>query len=53
VYYVEDKTPPFWDSLAILQRHFRLRPTPQDPKVYQVIEPIGASDRGDFSLCTR
>ncbi len=53
VYYVEDKTPPFWDSLALLQRHFSLRATPQDPQVYQVTAPTGASGRGDLSLCYR
>jgi len=37
VYYVEDRSPPFMDSLAILQRHFLLEPTQRDPKVYRVL----------------
>jgi hypothetical protein len=53
VYYVEDKAPPLWDSLAILQRHFLLRLTQQDPKVYQVIETTDASSLSDLSHCYR
>ena len=53
VYYVEDKSPPFWDSLAMLQRHFSLRLIQPDPKVHQVIAQTGASGRGDLSLCSR
>ena len=53
VYYVEDKAPPFWDSLAILERHFLLRLTQRDPKVYQVLGLINASDRGQLLRCGR
>jgi len=53
VYYVEDKTPPFWDSLAILQRHFQLRLTQQDPHVYEVVEAIGVINQDEPSHCKR
>jgi hypothetical protein len=53
VYYVEDKTPPFWDSLAILQRHFVLRQTQNDPKVFQVTSMLDAANQGDISSCRR
>ena len=53
VYYVEDKVPPFWDSLAILQRHFVLQPTRQDPKVYQVFGGNDKSDWAELSRCGR
>jgi hypothetical protein len=36
VYYVEDKSPPFWDSLAILQRHFQVELLSHDLKVFGV-----------------
>lgn len=51
VYYVEDKSPPFWDSLAIIQRHFVTKLTQQDPKVHQVIGPIESGSRDGLSAC--
>jgi hypothetical protein len=53
VYYVEDKAPPFWDSLALLQRHFVLEPAQQDPKVYQVLAGDNQSGWGELARCGR
>ena len=53
VYYVEDKAPPFWDSLAILQRHFVLRQTRDDPKVFLVTSMLGATNQSDLTSCQR
>ena len=53
VYYVEDKSPPFWDSLAILQRHFMLQLTQHDPKVYQVLAGTDKSGWGELARCGR
>ena len=53
VYYVEDKAPPFWNSLAILQRHFVLHLTQQNPKVYQVLGGTDKSGWGELSRCGR
>lgn len=36
VYYVEDTSPPFWDSLAMLQRHFELQRVQDDLPLYQI-----------------
>jgi 4-amino-4-deoxy-L-arabinose transferase-like glycosyltransferase len=43
VYYVEDKSPPFWDSLAILQRHFKVELVSHDLKVF-VVHPLVQPD---------
>jgi hypothetical protein len=53
VYYVEDKVPPFWDSLAILQRHFVLQLTQQEPKVYQILGGSDKSGWGELARCGR
>jgi hypothetical protein len=53
VYYVEDKAPPYWDSLAILQRHFELHQTQDDPKVYMVTSILDATNQGDLTSCQR
>jgi hypothetical protein len=53
VYYVEDKDPPFWDSLALLQRHFVLQPTQHDAKVHQVLGGSDKSGWGDLARCGR
>jgi hypothetical protein len=53
VYYVEDQSPPFWDSLALLQRHFVLRQTQSDPIVYQVTSMLDGSTPGDLISCRR
>jgi hypothetical protein len=53
VYYVEDKTPPFWDSLAILQRHFVLRQIQADPKIYLVTSTLDATSQSDLASCER
>jgi hypothetical protein len=53
VYYVEDKAPPFWDSLALLQRHFVFEPAQQDPKVYQVLAGDNQSGWGELVRCGR
>jgi hypothetical protein len=36
VYYVQDSDPPFWESLAIVKRHFGLHPLGTTPPVYRV-----------------
>jgi hypothetical protein len=43
VYYIEDKTPPYADSLAILQRHFTLARVSENPIIYRVRLPVAAS----------
>jgi len=53
VYYVEDKAPPFWNSLAILQTHFVLRLTQPDPRVYQVLGGNDKSGWGELARCGR
>ena len=39
VYYVEDTAPPFWDSLALLQRHFTLTRVRDELPLFQVTAP--------------
>lgn len=51
VYYVEDTSPSFWGSLEILQRHFALKLTYEDPRIYQVIEPVDSSSRQALAEC--
>lgn len=51
VYYVEDKSPPFWNSLAILQQHFEMKLIRQDPNIYNVIKPATPTERGGFHEC--
>jgi hypothetical protein len=50
VYYIEDTQPPYWDSLAILNRHFELSGPTGSPPVYRVVAPRGAAAL-DESLC--
>jgi 4-amino-4-deoxy-L-arabinose transferase-like glycosyltransferase len=40
VYYIVDAQPPYWDSLAILQRHFALIESGDNPPVYRIGERI-------------
>ncbi len=37
VYYVEDKTPPFWDSLNILRDHYELEKIGETPTMYRLL----------------
>lgn len=50
VYYIEDQQPSYWDSLAILQRHFALGEPVQQPPVYRVLGRTSANIF-DESLC--
>jgi hypothetical protein len=36
VYYIEDRSPPFWDSLAILEGNFHLELVEPSPPIYRV-----------------
>ena len=51
VYYVEDKSPPLWDSLAILQQHFEMKLIRQDPNIYDVIKPATPTEREGLHEC--
>ncbi len=37
VYYVEDKTPPFWDSLNILRDHYEVEKIAESPAMYRLV----------------
>jgi hypothetical protein len=51
VYYVEDKSPPLWDSLAILQRNFETKLIQQNPNIYDVIKPVTPTERDGLDKC--
>ncbi len=49
VYYVEDRSPPFWDSLAILENRFAAEPTYPGACVYRLSRAPEATGTGDGS----
>jgi 4-amino-4-deoxy-L-arabinose transferase-like glycosyltransferase len=51
IYYIEDRSPPFWDSLAILQRNFRLELVEPTPPIYRVWPGEETAVMGDPQLC--
>lgn len=51
VYYVEDVAPPFWDSLAMLQRHFALERVREDLPLFRVTAPSTPRDAADVPPC--
>jgi hypothetical protein len=51
VYYVEDVSPPFWDSLALLQHNYALTLLNPHFKLYQVSWPSSQSPRNEVAPC--
>jgi hypothetical protein len=51
VYYIEDKSPPLWDSLAILQQNFDMDLIRQEPNIYTVLKSATPDERGRLSEC--
>jgi len=51
VYYVEDKSPSFWDSLAILEEYFALDLIRTDPNIYRILTPDELEGREGLLTC--
>jgi hypothetical protein len=51
VYYVEDKSPPLWNSLALLQQNFETKLVQQEPNIYNVIKPATPTEREGLFEC--
>ena len=51
VYYIEDRSPPFWKSLAILQQHYAVELVQQEPNMYQVDSSIHPESRESLGTC--
>jgi hypothetical protein len=49
--YVEDVAPPFWDSLAMLQRHFVLERVREELPLFRVTAPPIPRDATDLPPC--
>jgi hypothetical protein len=50
VYYLNDSSPPFWNSLSILENHFEIAPDPPESYRYRITAPT-ANRESDNLIC--
>lgn len=52
VYYVEDGSPPLYNSKDVLARHYTLVPVRQEPKLFHITNSSLMTPREDKAVCT-